>query len=195
MKALEYFEVECPESVGAAMYREIASVVLQDLDLIKVIGRLHIFIDPAVPFFVAVGVTRKLPRLVRVRDFANVMEKPEGGLVLDIADETHLARLLTLLWDRFGRETIEQPDRFTILIRGAGADAREIEDLVVFDPSENLYRDLIYAMQYIAPEGFKVRRQWVKDGKFYYIASEDTLPEDVIRTVVAEKFALIGVAL
>jgi putative methanogenesis marker protein 17 len=194
MKALEYFEVECSEEAGAAMYQEIAAIVLQDLDLIKTIGRLHIFIDPEVPVFIAVGVTRKLPRLIRVNDFANVMEN-EGEVVLDIADETHLARLLTLLWDRFGRDLIEQPDRFTVIIRSPDAVTRDIEDLVVFDPSEGMYRDLIYAMQYIAPEGFKVRRQWVEDGKFYYIASEDTLQEDVVQGIVAEKFALIGVTL
>jgi putative methanogenesis marker protein 17 len=196
MKALEYFEVECPEELGGRQYKEIAAAVLQDLDLIKNIGRLHIAIYPDVPCFIAVGVTRKLPRLVRVHDLANVMEREgEGEIVLDIADETHLASLLSQLWDRFGRDSVEQPDRFTVIIRSPGADPRAVEELVVFDPSEGMYKDIIYAMQYIAPEGFKVRRQRIEEGRFYYVASEDTLPEDVVERVVAAKFALVGVTL
>ena len=62
---------------------------------------------------------------------------------------------------------------------------------MVVDPSESLYKDLIYALQVIQPEGFKVRRQYYAGGKFYLVASEDTLPED-IEDLVREKFALMG---
>lgn len=193
MKALEYFEVECADAVGGGSYRRIAADILGDLDLIKVIGRLHIFIDPKVPLFLAVGVTRKLPRRVRLRDFANVLEQ-EGGVVVDISDETYLAQLLNILWERFGRDQVEQPDRWTIRLRKGEMDASEIEDLVVFDPTESLAKDIIYALQYIAPEGFKVRRQLVKEGRFYYVASENTLDENEVDRLLAENFAKIGVS-
>lgn len=193
MKALEYFEVESPEPVGGEAYRAIAEHILQDLDLLKVIGRLHIFIDPEIPLFLAVGLTRKLPRLVRLGDIANVLADGDR-IVLDIADETHLSDMLTQLWDLYGRDLIDQPDRFTVVITAPGADAAEIENLVVFNPSESLYKDIIYALQYIAPEGFKVRREWVKEEQFFYIASENTLDEDVLQTIVKEKFRLIGVS-
>jgi putative methanogenesis marker protein 17 len=192
MKAFEYFEVECEDAVGADSYRKIAGDILGDLDLIKVIGRLHIYIDPKVPLFLAVGVTRKLPRRVRLRDFANVLEQ-EGGVVIDISDETYLSQLLNILWDRFGRDLVEQPDRWTIRIRSGEVKASEIEDLIVFDPTESLAKDLIYALQYVAPEGFKVRRQLVKEGRFYYVASENTLEADDVDRLLAEKFAKIGV--
>ncbi|MDG6257577.1 MAG: methanogenesis marker 17 protein [Methanomicrobiaceae archaeon] len=192
MKAFEYFEVECEDAVGAESYRRIAGDILGDLDLIKVIGRLHIFIDPKVPLFLAVGLTRKLPRRVRLRDFANVLEKGDGVLI-DISDETHLSRLLHILWERFGRDLVEQPDRWTIQIRGGAVDPSDIEDLIVFDPTESLAKDIIYAFQYIAPEGFKVRRQLVKEGRFYYVASENTLEEGEVDRLLAENFAKIGV--
>jgi putative methanogenesis marker protein 17 len=193
VKALEYFEVESPEPVGSEAYRAIAEHILQDLDLMKVIGRLHIFIDPHIPLFLAVGLTRKLPRLVCLGDIANVLAEGDR-IVLDIADETHLSEMLTLLWDRYGRDRIDQPDRFTVVISAPETEAAEIENLVVFNPSEHLYKDIIYALQYIAPEGFKVRREWVKEEQFFYVASENTLDEDVLQTIVAEKFRLIGVS-
>ncbi|MDD1718452.1 MAG: methanogenesis marker 17 protein [Methanoregulaceae archaeon] len=191
--AFDYFEVECPEQVGGEYYRRLAGVVLLDHDLVKVISKLHILIDPRVPIFVATGVTRKLPPPVKVGDIAAVNIQGEK-VVLSIGDETHLAALLRLLWDRFGKERVDQPDRFTVLMQLTPGESEGIEEIVVTDPSETLYKDLIYALQTIAPEGFKVRRQYYGQGRFYFVASENTLPDDIL-TLVREKFALMGESL
>ncbi len=137
MPPLNYFEVECSDRRGGEAYKRIAADVLQDLDLIKVIEKLHIFVDPKVPIFVAVGMIRHLPRQVRLHDFANINVQ-EGKAVLDISDETYLAPLLTLLWVKFGKEHVEQPDRFTIILPAEGFQEEKIEDLVVADPSDTL---------------------------------------------------------
>jgi len=192
MSGLEYFVVESPEPTGKAYYERIAGDVLQDLNLLQVVEKLHILVDPKVPIFVAVGVTRKLPSQVRVRDFAAVVPL-ESRITLSIGDETYLAPLLTLLWDRYGKAQVDQPDRFTVVITAPGVTAQEIEDLVVTDPTGSLYRDLMYALICIQPEGFKVRKQSYGDGRFYFVASEDTLPEDVVQTLVAERFRQMGV--
>jgi putative methanogenesis marker protein 17 len=193
MDAVEYFEVECPEKAGGEYYRRIADVVLLDHNLIRVIRKLHIFIDPRIPLFVATGITRKLPGIVRIRDFADVNVQ-EQKVTLSIGDEAYLAPLLKILWEQYGKERVEQPDRFTIVIRTEGAVLKEIEDIPVYDPSESLYKDLIYALQVIQPEGFKVRRQYYGKEKFYLVASENTLPEN-IEEIVREKFALMGESL
>jgi len=192
MSGLEYFVVESPEATGKAYYERIAGDVLQDLNLLQVVEKLQIYVDPKIPIFVAVGVTRKLPSQVRVRDFAAVVPL-ESRITLSIGDETYLAPLLTLLWDRYGKAYVDQPDRFTVVVTAPGVTAQEIEDTVVLDPTGSLYRDLIYALVCIQPEGFKVRKQSYGDGRFFFVASEDTLPEDVVQTLVAEKFRLIGV--
>lgn len=189
MEAVEYFEVESTEETGGNYYRRIADVVLLDHNLLRVIRKLHIFIDPGVPIFVAVGVTRKLPGIVRIRDFADVAVTKQK-VTISIGDETYLAPLLQILWKQYGKENVSQPDRFTIVLPIGESDA-EIEDIPVVDPSESMYKDLIYALMVIQPEGFKVRRQWYGDGKFYLVASEDTLPED-IEDLVRAKFAMMG---
>jgi putative methanogenesis marker protein 17 len=193
MDAVEYFEVECPEKAGGEYYRRIADVVLLDHNLIRVIRKLHIFIDPRIPLFIATGVTRKLPGIVHIRDFADVSVQ-EQKVILSIGDEAYLAPLLKILWEKYGKERVEQPDRFTIVIRIEGAELKEIEDVPVYDPTESLYKDLIYALQVIQPEGFKVRRQYYGKEKFYLVASENTLPEN-IEEIVREKFALMGESL
>ncbi len=190
MVALEYFVVECPEPLGGEYYRQIANDVLLDHNLLKVIEKLHIFIDPKVPVFVAVGTLRKITTIIRVRDFANV-NPLEGKITLVISDETYLAPMLKLFWEKFGKDHVEQPDRFTVMLYGVTMAPREIEDLVVADPSESVFRDLIYAFRCIAPEGFRLRSEKFTKEKFSFVASENTLAED-IDTLVAAKFALIG---
>jgi putative methanogenesis marker protein 17 len=190
MAALEYFEVECPEPLGAEYYRQITNDVLLDHNLLKVIEKLHIYIDPKVPVFVAVGTLRKITTIVRVRDFANV-NPLEGKITLVISDETYLAPMLKIFWEQFGKDHVEQPDRFTVMLYDVKTDPREIEDMVVADPSESLFRDLIYAFRCIAPEGFRLRKETFTKEKFSFVASENTLAED-IDALVAAKFALIG---
>ena len=190
MLAIEYFEVECPEPLGAAYYKQIANDVLLDHNLLRVISKLHIFIDPKIPIFVAVGTLKKITSVVRVRDFASV--NPVGEkITLVISDERYLAPMLKIFWQKFGKDKVEQPDRFTIVLYNVEADARGIEDLVVADPSESLFKDLIYAFRLIAPEGFRVRSEKFSKEKFSFVASEDTLAED-LNPLISEKFALIG---
>ena len=191
MATLEYFEVECPESLGAEYYKQITNDVLLDHNLLRVIEKLHIFIDPKVPVFIAVGTLRKIITIVRVRDFANV-NPLEGKIILVISDETYLAPMLKIFWEQFGKDHVEQPDRFTVMLYDVKMTPRDIEEIVVADPSENLFRDLIYALRCIAPEGFRLRKEKFAKDKFSFVASENTLAED-IEALVAEKFALIGV--
>ncbi|MFA5396145.1 MAG: methanogenesis marker 17 protein [Methanogenium sp.] len=193
MRGLEYFEVECVEPVGRETYAQIADDILSDLNLNQSIGRLHIFIDPEVPLFLAVGVIKQMPGLVYIRDFASALGT-ETGVVLDIGTERYLSPMLSILWDKYGRDLITQPDRFTVNILIPGLDPREIEDLMVVDPSEGMYHDIIYALQWIAPEGFKVRRQTIGEGQFSYVASENTLDKEKIDVLLREKFALVGVS-
>ena len=190
MPAIEYFEVECPESVGAEYYKQIANDVLLDHNLLRVIHKLHIFIDPKVPIFVAVGILKKITTRVRVGDFANV-NPLEGKITLVISDETYLAPMLRIFWQKFGKEHVDQPDRFTVILYNVKAELKEIEDIIVADPSESLYKDLIYAFRCIAPEGFRLRSEKFNKEKFSFVASENTLSED-IDEIVREKFSLMG---
>jgi len=193
MQSVEYFEVECPEPLGGEYYKQIANDVLLDHNLIRVVHKLHIYVDPGIPVFVAVGVLHKITTLVRVRDFAAV-NPLAGKIMLVLANETYLAPMLKIFLQRFGQDHVEQADRFTVILRDVSIDAREIEEIIVADPSESVYKDLIYAFKCIAPEGFRVRREYYKKSNFYFVASEDTLAADV-DALLQSKFALMGEAM
>ncbi len=190
MLAVEYFEVECPEPVGAEYYKQITNDVLLDHNLLKVIEKLHVNIDPKVPVFIAVGILKPITNVVRVGDIANV-NPLEGKMTLVITEETYLASMLKIFWERFGKDKVEQPDRFTVVLYDVKVDPREIEQIVIGHPSESLNRDLIYALRCVAPEGFRLRSERFEKGKFSFVASENTLVENIDELVKA-KFALMG---
>lgn len=190
MLAVEYFEVECPEPLGAEYYKQIANDVLLDHNLLKVIEKIHIYIDPKVPVFIAVGILKPITSVVRVGDIANINPQ-DGKMTLVITDETYLAAMLKIFWERFGKDKVEQPDRFTVVLYDVKADPKELEEIVIGHPGESVNRDLIYALRCVAPEGFRLRSERFENGKFSFVASENTLAEDLAPLVKA-KFALMG---
>jgi putative methanogenesis marker protein 17 len=190
MQAIEYFEVECTENLGGEYYKQITNDVLLDHNLLRVIHKMHVYIDPKVPIFVAVGVLKKVTTLVKVGDIANVNPQ-EGKMTLAISDETYLAPMLKIFWDRFGKDHVDQPDRFTVILYDVTASEKEIEEIAIADPSKALYKDLVYALKCICPEGFRVRSENYGAEKFSFVASEDTLT-DAGLALVREKFALMG---
>jgi putative methanogenesis marker protein 17 len=86
---------------------------------------------------------------------------------------------------------VEQPDRFTVILYDVKTEPKEIEEIIVADPSESLYKDLIYAFRCIAPEGFRLRSEKFSKEKFSFVASENTLPEN-LDDIIREKFAIMG---
>lgn len=190
MLAVEYFKVECPEPLGAGYYEQIANDVLLDHNLLRVINKLHIWIDPKVPLFIAVAILKPITSVIRVGDCANVNPQ-EGKMTLVLSDETYLAPMLKIFWDRFGKDKVEQPDRFTVILTGVEATSAEVEEIVIGNPSESLHKDLIYAFRCIAPEGFRLRSEVFTKDKLTFVASENTLAEDV-GTLVASLYKKMG---
>lgn len=190
MQAIEYFEVECPDIRGGENYRQIANDVLLDHNMLRVVNKIHIYIDPKVPIFVAVGTLKKVMTVIKVGDIANVNPQ-EKKFTLAISDETYLAPMLKVFWDKFGKDHVDQPDRFTVVLTGLDISARDLEEMPIIDPSEALYKDLVYSMKCICPEGFRVRSENFGAEKFSFVASEDTLTEAGL-ALVKEKFALMG---
>ncbi|MDD2626767.1 MAG: methanogenesis marker 17 protein [Candidatus Methanomethylophilus sp.] len=192
MAGLDYFEVESTED-GSDNYIKIATTVLQDHNLLSIVEGLHIYIDPEYPLFVATGFIRPPRSVIKISDVGNVLIQDDQATIA-VGDETYLAAMLKMLWTRFGHDNVDQPDRFTVIIKNTEI-PKDLRDWVVIDPSQSLFKDLIYAIQVIAPEGFKVRRENYGKNRFSYAASENTLPAEVIEKIIAEKFEKMEEAL
>jgi len=192
MAGLDYFEVECTED-GSDNYIKIATTVLQDHNLLGIVEGLHIYIDPQYPLFVATGFIRPPRSVIKISDVGNVLVQDDQATI-SVGDETYLAAMLTMLWKKLGHDNVDQPDRFTVIIKNVEI-PKDLRDWVVIDPAKSLFKDLIYAIQVIAPEGFKVRRENYGTNRFSYAASENTLPEKEIEKIIADRFAKMEEAL
>ncbi|MDV0442860.1 methanogenesis marker 17 protein [Methanorbis rubei] len=188
MAGLDYFAVESTED-GAENYNKIATTVLQDHHLLSIVEGLHLYIDPEYPLFVATGLIRPPRAAIRVADVGNVLVQ-DGKATISVGDETYLAAMLKMMWNKLGHENVDQPDRFTVIISNVEI-PKDLASWVVIDPAESLYKDLIYAIQVIAPEGFKVRRENYGSDRFSYAASENTLPAEAVEQLIADRFKMM----
>jgi putative methanogenesis marker protein 17 len=136
---------------------------------------------------VATGFIRQTRSVIRVSDVGNVLIQDEKATI-SVGDETYLAAMLKMFWQKFGHDNVDQPDRFTVIIKNVDI-PKDLREWVVIDPSESLFKDLIYAIQVIAPEGFKVRRENYGKNRFSFAASENTLPAEDIEKIIADRFA------
>jgi putative methanogenesis marker protein 17 len=179
MDPMEVFKVEIAgEEYGAKKYREIIMDILQDLGLIRAIGRLYVYMDIKKPVFAVYGLLRTgIPPLL-VRDVAGVAQAA-GGFQMKVNDEEHMADLLKALWAKYGRERVEQPSRDIVVV----ASDVSPSDLPVTDLEAEFRQDLTDALLRIAPEGFRNRKNEMTENSFFFIAAEDTLKPEMISEI------------
>jgi putative methanogenesis marker protein 17 len=180
MEPLEVFKVEVTgeEEFGKRKYRELIMDILQDLGIIRSIGRLYVYIDIARPVFAVCGLLRSNIPPLRVSDVGDVM-KSEAGYQIKVNDEEHMADLLGVLWAKYGRERVEQPARDLVII----ASDTPPSDLIVTDLEAKFRQDLTDALIRIAPEGFRNRKNEMGGRSFFFIAAEETLKPELISEI------------
>jgi hypothetical protein len=77
----ERFTVESNDLEGAKKYDGVVRDVLSDLNLVRAIGRLHVYIDPKEPVFIAVGLFRRSLPTLTLGDVADINSVQEGLMV------------------------------------------------------------------------------------------------------------------
>lgn len=177
MEPLEVFTVESEDREGAAKYREVISDILSDLNLVRTIGRLKVYIDPKAPVFIIVGLFRPGLAKLTLGDVADISGVAEG-LLVSVREELYASRALGKLWARYGRENIIQTDRAAVIVPTKGDFARQMDDvsaIIVYDPQEELKKNVIDALLRITPEGFRVRKHFIDEHMLAFIASEDPI--------------------
>jgi putative methanogenesis marker protein 17 len=180
MEPLEVFKLEVTgeEEFGKKKYRELIMDILQDLGIIRSIGRLYVYIDIERPVFAVYGLLRSNIPPLRVSDVGDVM-KSQAGYQIKVNDEEHMADLLRVLWAKYGRERVEQPARDLVVI----ASDTPPNDLIVTDLEAEFRQDLTDALIRIAPEGFRNRKNEMGERSFFFIAAEEALKPELISEI------------
>ncbi len=180
MEPMEVFKIEVTgeEEFGTKKYRELIMDILQDLGLIRSIGRLYVYIDIKKPVFAVYGLLRTGIPPLRVSDVGDVL-KAEGGYQIKVNDEEHMADLLKVLWAKYGRERVEQSARDALIIASDTSPA----ELVVANLEAEFLQDLTDALLRIAPEGFRNRRNEMTKDSFFFVAAEEGLSDELISEI------------
>lgn len=172
-------KVECYDREGAEAYELVVKQVLQDLQLGRAIEDLRIFSDPREPVFIIVVKFARAASPIYLEDMAiPEYDKEENKLHLRITDETYLPELLQKLWRLEGREKIQQPTRFEIIIENPTV---KLEGLMVHDPQETLKKKIYDAIFRIIPEGFRVIRDISQDNIIAMVCTDELLQEEWIK--------------
>ncbi|WP_094227505.1 methanogenesis marker 17 protein [Methanolobus psychrotolerans] len=185
MEALETFIVESTVQEEGEAYRSIVSDIITELILGGAIGRIKVVVRPEDSLFQMAIILRGSQPMVKLSDIGSV---ETGNIVkkevkISITEEKYLSELLELLWARYGRTKVFQPERNTLIINAEDTDSdiKFLKDMVVADPRRTLQSRLVEMAIRATPEGFRVRYHSMDSHKFVFVASEDPLKPEWIQ--------------
>jgi putative methanogenesis marker protein 17 len=173
------------ESFAYQNFDTIFAQLLQELGVSRSVEVYKIMADPDEPYFL---ISMKLGRArsaIKVSDMAQVNEH-SGGAAITITDEGWAPALLTKLWQKYGRDRVDQLTRFEMLVHGATTE--ELAELEL-DPGEELKTKLLDAVWRLFPEGFKVRYEIADDKAMTIIGTEHDMKQkwvDLAKSVQKE---------
>ncbi|HTX60690.1 MAG TPA: methanogenesis marker 17 protein [Methanobacterium sp.] len=169
-------KVECYDETGAEVYDMVVRQILQDLQITRAVKDLRVYVDPREPVFIIVISYEKTAPPVRLLDFAEYeKDRAANEVFLKIKDETYLPELLSLLWEREGRNKVHQSSRSEVIVDDPQTDIR---NLVVHNPEEDLRKKIYDALFRIIPEGLRVVDHFSEGNLIALTASDETIKEE-----------------
>lgn len=145
---------------------------MYDIGKIASVQRSCLVLKPEVPLFIISLEMRAKPAAKTIGDVAST--RSEGGVIyVSIADEMYAPGILTGLWDRYGRDNVQQLERLEISVRGPKTSA-EVDGIQV-ESSEEPVKEVLGALWRVFPEGIRVRRSLESGGVITVVATEEIM--------------------
>ncbi|MFP4546150.1 MAG: methanogenesis marker 17 protein [Methanomassiliicoccales archaeon] len=165
---------EGQEEWGNEHYEELFRRILVDLGITRLVEEARMIIRPKDPLFLVSIRTKRTSGKRKITDIASLRETSKGTVV-EISDENYAPRLISLLWQLYGRERVDQQSRLELVIRGESEE--EIQKLTM-DPEEELKEKVLDAVWRLLPEGFKVRHNIYSEGLLTIAATEHEMRQE-----------------
>ncbi len=171
--------VESYDESGAEVYEMVIRQILQDLQISRAIRDMKVFTDPREPVFIIVVKYEKAASPITINDFTEYeYKKEEDKIYMRVKDETYLPELLEKLWEIEGRENIQQPSRYEVIISNPKT---KLEGIAIHDPAEDLKKKIYDAIFRIIPEGFKVVQQLSEDNIIAMVCSDEIIKDEWVK--------------
>lgn len=165
-------KVEGGDEFANVSYEKICRDTFRDLGIGSSIDNAYLYLNPEEHVFIISITIGRVASPVRVGDVASIEKN-----TLRIGDEKYAPKLLSLLWDRFGKRA-QQLSRLVIELDVEEKEQTALTELVIYDPREDLIARILDAIDRILPEGARVRYPIPADHAVAIIASEDAISEE-----------------
>jgi len=167
--------IESPDEEGKMAYERTISTVLAESTIKGLMKSVYAYADPREPVFILIIQLARGGGVLRFSEVAT-MKSVRDGVIVVCENDKLMPEVLRVLWEKYGRERVEQLSRYEIMVRGEIGE--DLLNEVVYDPEKELMVGLMDVILRIIPEGFRVRRYIRKDDVMAVIASEDPIKNE-----------------
>ncbi|MEG9195358.1 MAG: methanogenesis marker 17 protein [Candidatus Methanoglobus sp.] len=174
--------VESPDEEGKMAYERTISTVLAESTIKGLMRSVYAYGDPREPVFILII---QLARGGGVLRFSEVvtMKPARDGVIVVCENDKLMPEVLRILWEKYGREKVEQLSRYEIMVKDQIGE--DVLNEAVYDPEKELMVGLMDVILRIVPEGFRVRRYIRKDDIIAVIASEDPIKNEWVEKALS----------
>ena len=167
--------VEGPDEFGNAAYADLFLKILTDLGKSRTVEEALIVQRPEEMVFIYSIRLRTKPERRLLSDVASLREEGKDTRLV-INEEVYAPAILSLLWERYRRERVDQLTRYEISVKNVPL--KELEQLEVFS-GEKVKNEIIDAVWRCLPEGMKARHNITSDNVITILATEEKMTAEL----------------
>lgn len=165
-------EVVGTDEFGNGQYRALYEEIMGDVGKLAAVERSYLVLKPTVPLFIISLKMKARPAAKTLGTVASTRSEKDTVYV-SITDELYAPGILAALWNRYGRDNVQQSDRLDISVTGAES-SFEVDDIVV-ESDEQPIQEILGALFRVLPEGIRVRRTFFDGDVVTVVATEERM--------------------
>ena len=163
------------DEFGNEQYCALYEEIMGDVGKLAAVEKSYLVLKPTVPLFIISLKMKARPAARTIGTVASTRTE-QDTVYVSITDELYAPGILTALWNRYGRDNVQQLDRLDISVIGAES-SFEVDEIVV-ESDEQPIQEILGALFRVLPEGIRVRRTFFDGDVVTIVATEERmLPE------------------
>lgn len=169
-------EIVTNDVFAANSYEKLFVEIMSDIGKAAMIEQARLVLDPVTPLFIFSVRLKSNPADKTIDDVAGV-RTDEGRVHVTISDERYAPDVLSKLWSRYGRESVDQQTRFDLDVFGATDD--DVRAIVVSSSQEST-SEIVGALWRTMPEGIKNRHTFIDGPVITVVATEEIMKQPAL---------------
>jgi putative methanogenesis marker protein 17 len=165
------------DGYGNERYKALYEELLFDVGKLAAIEKSYLVLKPQVPLLIVSVKMKARPAAKNIGNVASTRSERDKVYV-SISDEMYAPGILNALWHRYGRDNVQQLDRFDIAITGA-KNSFEVDEIEV-ESHEHPVQEVLGALYRVLPEGIRNRRTFSDNDVITVLATEEIMRPEMI---------------